>query len=42
MAEYCGNCGKKMIPGAAFCPYCGAAVPKEEKQPAASPGKKCE
>lgn len=38
MAEYCGNCGKKMIPGAAFCPYCGAAVPKEEKQPAASPG----
>ena len=26
---FCGNCGKELTPGAAFCPYCGAQTPPE-------------
>jgi hypothetical protein len=36
--KYCGSCGKELLPGADFCAYCGAQVPKlgSQSQPLAS------
>lgn len=39
MGNFCSNCGEKTLPGARFCPNCGAAitVPVVETRPASAP-----